>query len=75
MLKIIIFILLIGVIISLFSGLVFLVKDKNDSKRLACSLPHYSRYARSNHNRHHSDRTLDRRPQTQSVADLALHFL
>lgn len=38
MLKILIGILFIGVLVSLFSGLFFLVKDGNDSKRLANSL-------------------------------------
>lgn len=38
MLKAVIVILLLGVIVSLFSGLFFLVKDKNDSKRLVKSL-------------------------------------
>ena len=38
MLKVIIAILLIGVVISLFSGLFFLVKDDSKSKRVAHSL-------------------------------------
>jgi hypothetical protein len=38
MLKVIIGLLLIGVVISLFSGLVFLVKDDGKSKRLVYSL-------------------------------------
>lgn len=38
MLKIIIAVLLIGVVISLFSGLFFLVKDDSKSKRVANSL-------------------------------------
>lgn len=38
MLKIIIAVLLIGVVISLFSGLFFLVKDDSKSKRVAHSL-------------------------------------
>ena len=38
MLKIIIGLLLIGVVISLFSGLFFLVKDDSKSKRVANSL-------------------------------------
>lgn len=38
MLKAIIAILLVGVVISLFSGLVFLVKDGNNSKRVVNSL-------------------------------------
>ena len=38
MLKIIIGLLLVGVVISLFSGLVFLIKDDNDSKRVVRSL-------------------------------------
>ncbi len=38
MLKVIIGLLLVGVVISLFSGLVFLIKDDNDSKRVVRSL-------------------------------------
>ncbi len=38
MLKIIIAVLLIGVVISLFSGLFFLVKDDSKTKRVAYSL-------------------------------------
>lgn len=38
MLKILIAVLLIGVIVSLFSGLFFLVKDDNKSRRVAQSL-------------------------------------
>jgi len=38
MLKVLIGLLLVGVVVSLFSGLVFLIKDDGKSKRLANSL-------------------------------------